>query len=74
MLWLIGCAVTGDLEAITDHVLSQVDCQVAEVNESGLRGVVAQRDMITNQVAVKLPTVLSIPLLEWNKSSEVSAL
>ena len=49
----------------------QVDCEIGEVNEEGLRGVHAKRDMQLHQVAVKLPKVMAITLKEWNKTSEV---
>ena len=49
----------------------QVDCEVGAVNEEGLRGVLARRDMTLHQVAVKLPKVMAITLKEWNKTSEV---
>lgn len=41
------------------------------MNEEGLRGVRARRDMTLHQVAVKLPKVMAITLKEWNKTSEV---
>lgn len=41
------------------------------MDESGLRGTVAQRDMKKFQVAVKIKNYMTIPLGEWNKSSEV---
>lgn len=49
----------------------QVDCEIGEVNEEGLRGVRAKRDMQLHQVAVKLPKVMAITLKEWNRTSEV---
>lgn len=49
----------------------QVDCEIGEVNEEGLRGVHAKRDMQLHQVAVKLPKVTAITLKEWNRTSEV---
>ena len=44
---------------------------VDEVNEEGLRGVKAARDMAEGQVAVKIPRVLGAILGEWNLTSEV---
>ena len=49
----------------------QVDCEIGEVNEEGLRGVRARRDMQLHQVAIKLPKVMAITLKEWNRTSEV---
>ena len=58
-------------EVLTLHAAVQVDCEVGEVNEEGLRGVRARRDMTLHQVAVKLPKVMAITLKEWNLTSEV---
>ena len=56
---------------LTLHDGMQVDCEVGAVNEEGLRGVRARRDMKLHQVAVKLPKVMAITLKEWNLTSEV---
>ncbi len=52
----------------------QVDLEIAMVNEEGLRGARAIRDMKRGQVAVKLPKVMAATLSEWNLTSEVSRL
>jgi hypothetical protein len=48
-----------------------VDLEVGEVNERGLRGVKAARDMVEGQVAVKIPRVLGAVMGDWNRTSEV---
>lgn len=50
-----------------------MDLEVGAVNEAGLRGTKAMRDMQQHQVAVKLKKYMAVPLAEWNKSTEVSA-
>ena len=53
---------------------AQVDLEVATVDDEGLRGVRAARDMVTGQVAVKIPKALGVVLGEWNLTSEVRIL
>ncbi len=43
------------------------------VNEAGLRGAKAMRDMQQYQMAVRLKKYMAVPLAEWNRSTEVSA-
>jgi hypothetical protein len=50
---------------------AQIDAEIGPVNEQGLRGVKAQRDMVLGQVAMKLKSFMAITLEEWNKTSEV---
>ena len=42
------------------------------MNEEGLRGAKAMRNMVAGQVAVKLPRACTAPMGAWNKTSEVS--
>ncbi len=51
----------------------QVDLEVGAVNEAGLRGAKAMRDMQQYQMAVRLKKYMAVPLAEWNRSTEVSA-
>ena len=44
------------------------------MDDEGLRGVRAARDMVAGQVAVKIPKVLGVVLDEWNLTSEVRML
>ena len=53
------------------HAVLQVDLEVGEVDERGLRGVKAVRDMVEGQVAVKIPRVLGAVMGDWNRTSEV---
>ncbi|CAL8465237.1 g4772 [Coccomyxa elongata] len=73
-------AKNADLDSITKLLIwiqqneGQVDLEVGAVNEAGLRGTKAMRDMQQYQVAVKLKKYMAVPLGEWNKSSEENAL
>lgn len=49
-----------------------MDLEVGPVNESGLRGAIAMRDMQQYQMAVRLKKYMAVPLAEWNRSTEVS--
>lgn len=48
-----------------------MDLEIGAVNEEGLRGTKATREMVKGQIAVKLPRALAVPLAEWDKTSEV---
>jgi cell division septal protein FtsQ len=51
----------------------QVDLDIGEVNNQGLRGTKALRDMKKNQIAVHLPNQLVVELGESHLSSAVCA-
>ena len=53
---------------------AQVDLEVGEVNDRGLRGVKAARNMVEGQVAAKIPRALGAVMGDWNRTSEVGFL
>ncbi|BDA50257.1 hypothetical protein COCOBI_15-3860 [Coccomyxa sp. Obi] len=73
-------AANADLDPVTKLLIwiqqneGQVDLEVGAVNEEGLRGTKAMRDMQQYQVAVKLKKYMAVPLAEWNKSTEENTL
>ena len=54
-------------------VMGQVDLEIGTVNSDGLRGTKAVRDMKKDQIAVHLPSQLTIPLGLGKVTPEVCA-
>jgi hypothetical protein len=61
-----------DADRATCLALLQVDLEVGTINDEGLRGTKAVRDMKKNQIAVHLPAHLAVELGEPEQTSEVS--
>lgn len=57
------CPLLGHLRThLKDKGFWQVDLGIGTVNSDGLRGTIAVRDMKKDQIAVHLPSQLTIPL------------